>query len=108
ALDQARHSALGEDPVHDAVVLVRIPRPVDARSTRRGVALELLEVVGEARERVSLDPGSLLAQLLPLGQGRGGAVALLPHPPYGLVVPGTARLVDEEQGGALGVRAHGR
>src|SRR5207253_5445761 len=73
-----------------------------------GVALELFQVIGEPREGVRLDARCLIAQLFPLGKCARRAVALLPYPPDRLVVPGAARLVDEEQRGAFGMSAHAR
>src|SRR5581483_8508108 len=55
ALHQPLHAAFAEDPVHDPVVLVRVARPVYDRAELDGVRLELLQIPGEARERVRLD-----------------------------------------------------
>ncbi len=48
-------AALLEDAVDDRVVLLRVAGPVDPGAGRHGVPLELLEVVGEPRQRVRLD-----------------------------------------------------
>ena len=62
----------------------------------RALALELLEVLGEPRERVELDPRGGVAERLPVGHGRRGAVALRPHEPERLVVPVGALVVEDE------------
>ena len=78
------------------VVLGRIRGPVDARAEARGVALELLEILVQAREGVAPDGGGPLAQPLPLGQRRSRRVAARAHVPERGVVPGRALGVAQE------------
>src|SRR5438552_3389961 len=106
ALHQARHADLAQDPVHDAVVLVGIARPVDPRPRGDGVALELFQVFGQLRERVRLDLRSQAAQLFPLRDEAAGDVALVAHEPDGLIVPVQAGVVLDELGCARGVLGH--
>ena len=86
ALDQRRRVVRLQDVEHDLVVLGRIARPVHDHAVGGGVALELLEVVGEVRERVFLHAGGERAQRFPLGHLLALVVALLPQVPQALVV----------------------
>ena len=52
ALHQDLCGVLLEERIHDLVVLGRVARPVHVHAVRHRVALELLRVVGEVRERV--------------------------------------------------------
>jgi len=99
-----------EDAVHDRVVLGGIAGPVDARAQRDRVALEVLEVVRQPRQRVPLDPRGCLAQRLPAGDRGRGSVALLAHPPDGLIMPVNPRVVGDEArrgAGMIGGHAQG-
>jgi hypothetical protein len=75
---------------------------VDLGACRLRVALELLQGVGEPRQRVALDPGRRDAQRLPVGHRRRRGVALLADPPHRLVVPVQAVIVGDEPRGASG------
>src|SRR6202023_4098602 len=106
ALHQPRDSALAQEPVHDAVVLLGVSRPVDPGARRGRVPLELLQVVGEPRKGVRLDLRGQAAQLLPCGHEAARDVALVADEPDRLVVPVHARLVRDERSGALGMLGH--
>ena len=62
------------------------------------------QVLDELRERVVLDAGRLLAQVLPLGEAVRGHVALGAHQPQGFVVPVGAGAIGDEILGSLRVR----
>ena len=85
-LDQRLRAARGHDVVHDLVVLGGVARPVHGGAVGNGLALELLEVVGQVGERVFLDLRGQRAQLLPFGQRGGLAVALGAQVPQPAVV----------------------
>jgi hypothetical protein len=110
ALDQPLDAALLQQPVHDAVVLAGVARPVHLRPQPDGVALELLEIVAEPRERMGLDLRRQPAQLFPFRDDGRSDVALLAHEPHRGVVPLEPRLVADEELRALRMRqfAHGR
>src|SRR2546428_692550 len=106
ALHQPRHAVLAQDPVHDAVVLVGIARPVHRGACGSGVPLELFQIFGKARERMRLDLRAEAAKLLPLRDEAAGDVPLVAHEPDRLVVPVQARIVLDELRGPRRVLGH--
>jgi hypothetical protein len=85
-LDQRLRATRAHDVEHDLVVLGSVLRPVNVRTVRDRVALELLEVVGEMAQRMLLDRRGQDAQLLPFGEVLALAIALLAQIPEPLVV----------------------
>src|SRR5215204_390031 len=77
AFDEGLGAAFGEDVVDDLVVLGGVAGPVHLDAIRGRVALERLEIAGEVRKRVLLDPRGELAQRLPFRDVMRLAVALL-------------------------------
>ena len=81
---------------HDLVVLGGVAGPVDVGAQPRGVALELLQVVGQPGDRVQLDLRGQFAQLLPFGHGLRRLVAFGAHEPQRLIVPVRPFAVGDE------------
>ena len=67
-----------QDIQHDLIVFLSIAGPVDVNTALSGLLFELDQIVGQSRERVTLDLTGQRPQVLPFG-----------HRPRGLVAFGT-------------------
>ncbi len=75
-----------ENVEHDPIVLARVARPMHLNAVRARIRLELIEIRVQMRERMLLDGGGQVAQLLPLRNAVHLAVTLLAQVPEPLVV----------------------
>ena len=106
ALDEASAAVLADELPDGLVHLGGIAGPVDHHAVGRGVALELLQVVGQMAQGVLLDLRREVPELLPFGNTLHHAVALLAHGIERLVVPGHAPGVGHEFSGCNGMGTH--
>ena len=102
-LDEGAGARPAQDVENDRVVLGRVARPVHGDAVLLRLGLEPLEVGVEVGERVLLDRGRQLAQLLPFGDGVGLPVALDAQVPQPLVVELQVLRRGQEALGRLGV-----
>src|SRR5471030_3114134 len=88
------------------IVLGPVPRPMHHDTVSRSIALELLQVIGESRERVHLDRRRRIAQLLPLGNARRLLISLESYEPQRLIVPVYPLIIENEERRLFGMSGH--
>ncbi len=105
-LHEVSDAAIREDAMDYGVVLGGIARPVDLDAVGDGVALELLQIIGEARERMHLDGSGGVAQHLPLRDAGGLTVTLEADEPQRIIVPVNPLIIEDEERRFVRVSGH--
>ena len=105
-LDELRDAVAREDLMNDGVVFGGIASPMDLNAVGGGIALKLLQVIGEAGESMRLNCGGGFAKGFPFGDAGGLPVAFGAHKPERLVMPMRAVFIGDKGSGFFGVAGH--